>query len=64
MKSCCFFSIESLDGRKCKSTIKVEGDKKFVQEQRDAATGTLATTITREINADGKFLQVIDFAIK
>jgi hypothetical protein len=53
-----FFNAETLDGRKCKTTIKSDGPNKLIQEQRDAATGELASTITREIDADGKLKQV------
>jgi hypothetical protein len=52
------FDEETLDGRKCKSTIVRDGDDKLVQVQRDSSTGAVATTITRELK-DGKFVQVI-----
>lgn len=52
------FDEETLDGRKCKSVITREGDDRLVQVQRDASTGAVATTITREFK-DGKFVQVL-----
>ncbi len=46
------FIEETLDGRKCKSTITSDGPSKLVQIQRDASSGDVASTITREVSID------------
>lgn len=43
------YTKDTLDGRKAKSLIKSDGPNKFVQEQRDPASGSLVTTIVREV---------------
>lgn len=44
------FDEVRLDGKLCKSVVKSEGPNKLVQEQSDASTGTLVSTIVREVN--------------
>jgi len=53
------FDEETLDGRKAKSTVTLEGDK-LVQVQKDASSGAVATTIHREVNAEDKFVQTLE----
>jgi hypothetical protein len=50
------FDEVTLDGRKSKTLIKLEGEDKLVQVQKDG--DTIITTITREIVND-KLVQVI-----
>jgi len=38
-----------LDGRKSKTTIRSNGADKLIQEQKDASSGALVTTIVREV---------------
>ena len=45
------FNETSADGKECKSLVRNENGK-LVQEQKDAKTNTLRTTITRELVGD------------
>jgi hypothetical protein len=44
------FEENRLDGKKCKSTVTVEGPNKLVQVEKDHETGKVLSTITREVN--------------
>jgi cellular retinoic acid-binding protein 1 len=48
------FSEDTLDGRKSKTIIRSNGNNAIVQEQRDASSGALVATITREVRDDNK----------
>ena len=44
------FDEDRLDGKKLKSTVTSEGPSKLVQVEKDVTTGTVLSTITREVN--------------
>ena len=54
------FDESTLDGRKSKTTIRTAGAgaDKLVQEQKDASSGALVTTIMREVVGE-QLVQVI-----
>ena len=52
------FDEETLDGRKVRTTITLDGNK-LVQTQKDRDNNNVVCVITREIDADGKLKTVI-----
>lgn len=52
------FDESTLDGRKSKTTIRTAGADKLVQEQKDASSGALVTTVMREVVGE-QLVQVI-----
>ena len=57
------FEEETIDGRKVRTTITIDGDK-LVQTQKDKDNNNVVCVITREIDAEGKLKTVISSFFK
>jgi fatty acid-binding protein 4 len=54
------FDEETLDGRKCRTVFTFENNQ-LVQTQKDASTGAVISTLTREITPEGHLRVVSEF---
>ena len=52
------FDEVTTDGRKCRSTFTLEGDRKLVQDQKSQDEKGVPSIITREIQADNTLVTV------